>query len=66
MLILERWLREAGHRTVLGSPAHLSRGWRRPRVLGTAIDAAFRFYPAEWMPRLPNLAPGSGSARGSR
>jgi glutathionylspermidine synthase len=55
MLILERWLREAGHRTVLGSPAHLARGWRRPRVLGTAIDAAFRFYPAEWMPRLPNL-----------
>jgi glutathionylspermidine synthase len=56
MLILERWLREAGHRTVLGSPAHLARGWRRPRVLGTPIDAAFRFYPAEWMPRLPNLA----------
>jgi glutathionylspermidine synthase len=55
VLILERWLREAGHRTVLGSPAHLTRGWRRPRVLGQPIDAAFRFYPAEWMPRLPNL-----------
>lgn len=55
MLILERWLAEAGHRTVLGSPAHLRRGLRRPRVLGTPIDAAVRFYPAEWMPRLPNL-----------
>jgi glutathionylspermidine synthase len=55
MLILEKWLNEAGHPTVLGSPAHLTRGWRRPRVLGTPIDAAFRFYPAEWMPRLPNL-----------
>jgi glutathionylspermidine synthase len=56
MLILERWLAEAGHRTVLASPAHLERGWRGRRVLGTPIDAAFRFYPAEWMPRLPNLA----------
>lgn len=55
MLVLEDWLREAGHRTVLGSPAHLIRGLRRPRVLGTPIDAAVRFYPAEWMPRLPNL-----------
>ncbi|OGU29264.1 MAG: hypothetical protein A3K13_04450 [Gemmatimonadetes bacterium RIFCSPLOWO2_12_FULL_68_9] len=56
MLILERWLAEAGHRTVRASPAHLERGWRRPRVLGTPIDAAFRFYPGEWMPRLPNFA----------
>jgi hypothetical protein len=24
-------------------------------VLGTPIDAAFRFYPGEWMPRLPNF-----------
>jgi hypothetical protein len=56
MLVLERWLAEAGHRTVLGSPAHLRRGLRRPRVLGLPIDAAVRFYPAEWMPRLPNLS----------
>ncbi len=54
MLILEWWLREAGHRTVLGSPAHLG-GWRRPKVLGEPIEAAFRFYPGEWMARLPNL-----------
>jgi glutathionylspermidine synthase len=55
MLVVERWLAEAGHRTVLGSPAHLRRGLRRPRVLGLPVDAAFRFYPAEWMPRLPNF-----------
>lgn len=55
VLILERWLREAGHTTVLGSPAHLERRWRRPRILGTPIDAVFRFYPGEWMPALPNF-----------
>lgn len=56
MLILERWLREAGHATVLGSPAHLSRSfWGQLRVLDTPIQAAFRFYPGEWMPRLPNF-----------
>jgi glutathionylspermidine synthase len=55
MLVLDRWLREAGHHTVLGSPAHLRRGWRRPRILGEPVDAAFRYYPGEWMPRLPNL-----------
>jgi glutathionylspermidine synthase len=55
MLILERWLSEAGHPTVLGSPAHLKGGWRRPTVLGVPVDAAFRFYPGEWMPRLPNF-----------
>jgi glutathionylspermidine synthase len=58
MLILERWLAQVGHQTLLGSPAHLRAGWGglgRPRILGTAVDAAFRFYPAEWLPRLPNL-----------
>jgi len=55
MLMLERWLTGAGHRTVLGSVAHLTRGWRGPKVFGTPIDAAFRFYPGEWMPKLPNL-----------
>jgi glutathionylspermidine synthase len=56
VLILQRWLSEAGHPTVLGSPAHLHQGWwGRPRILGTPVDAAFRFYPGEWMPRLPNL-----------
>ena len=54
-LILEKWLAQAGHGTVLGSPAHLARGWRRPRVLGIGVDAAFRYYPGEWMPKLPNF-----------
>jgi glutathionylspermidine synthase len=55
VLALERWLVGAGHDTVLASPAHLTRGWKRPRILGEPVDAAFRFYPGEWMPRLPNL-----------
>jgi glutathionylspermidine synthase len=56
MLILERWLREAGHPTILGSPAHLEKGWWGLRVLGTRVEAAFRFFPGEWMPNLPNFA----------
>jgi glutathionylspermidine synthase len=57
MLILERWLEAEGHPVVLGSPAHLERRWLGgARVLGVPIDAAFRFYPGEWMPRLPNFA----------
>lgn len=55
MLILERWLEDDGHRTVLASPEHLRAGFRRPRVLGRPIDAAFRFFPGEWMARLPNI-----------
>ena len=58
MLVLEQWLRDAGHRTVLASPEHLEDGrfgLRGPRFLGEKVDAAFRFYPGEWMARLPNL-----------
>jgi glutathionylspermidine synthase len=55
MLILEKWLAEEGHRTLLASPEHLHARWRRPHVLGARIDAAFRFYPAEWMPKLENM-----------
>jgi glutathionylspermidine synthase len=58
MLILEKWLAGAGHRVVLGSPAHLRlrrRPGARPRILGEGVDAAFRFFPGEWMPRLPNF-----------
>ncbi|HET7707622.1 MAG TPA: glutathionylspermidine synthase family protein [Thermoanaerobaculia bacterium] len=55
MLILERWLQDEGHRTVLASPEHLTTRFGRPRILGTAIDAVFRFFPGEWMPRLPNI-----------
>lgn len=55
MLILERWLQDEGHRTVLASPEHLTARFGRPRILGNAIDAVFRFFPGEWMPRLPNI-----------
>jgi glutathionylspermidine synthase len=55
MLALESWLAAAGHQTVLCSPAHLERRWGRPAVMGTRVDAAFRFFPGEWMPRLPNF-----------
>ncbi len=55
MLILERWLQEEGHRTVLASPEHLTIRFGRPRILGTGVDAVFRFFPGEWMPRLPNI-----------
>jgi hypothetical protein len=54
--VLERWLRAAGHHTVLGSPAALTRAWGSTRLSGEAVDALFRFYPGEWMTRLPNLA----------
>jgi glutathionylspermidine synthase len=56
VLILERWLNETGHRTVLASPEHVRRRWLRTRALGVGVDAAFRFYPAEWMPLLPNMS----------
>lgn len=55
MLALEDWLAEAGHRTVLCSPEHLERRRGRPAVMGERVDAAFRFFPGEWMPRLPNF-----------
>lgn len=55
VLILEKWLLDAGHATVLGSPAHLAKRWRRPRILGVPVDAVFRYYPGEWMPKLPNF-----------
>lgn len=55
MLILERWLKGAGHQTILASPEHLRAGFLRARILGRGIDAAFRFFPGEWIPRLPNI-----------
>jgi glutathionylspermidine synthase len=57
MLILEDWLRSAGHETLLASPEHLeARTFGGPRFLGRRVDAAFRFFPGEWMAKLPNLA----------
>jgi glutathionylspermidine synthase len=55
MLILEKLLREAGQETVLASPAHLQGDWRgRARFFGKKFGAGFRFYPGEWMQKLPN------------
>jgi glutathionylspermidine synthase len=62
MLVLEDWLRGAGHETLLASPEHLEDGrfgglgFGGPRFLGRRVDAAFRFFPGEWMAQLPNLA----------
>ena len=62
MLVLEDWLRAEGHETVLASPEHLEGGrfggfrFGRPRFQGRGVDAAFRFFPGEWMAPLPNLA----------
>lgn len=61
MLVLEAWLNDEGQEAVLASPEHLEVGgigpWRfgRPRFLGRPVDAAFRFFPGEWMALLPNL-----------
>jgi hypothetical protein len=54
-LLIEDWLREAGHPTVRGSPAQLTRRWGRTLLDGQRIEAAFRYYPGEWFPRLPNF-----------
>jgi len=55
MLALERWLGAERHHTLLASPEHVARGWRHATVMREPVDAAFRFYPGEWMPRLPNF-----------
>jgi Glutathionylspermidine synthase preATP-grasp len=50
---LERALTQAGHATVMGSPAHLT--WRRgPLFRGRRVQGLFRFYPGEWMTLLPD------------
>lgn len=54
MLIVRKWLETEGHTTSLASPAHLTCGWRGPRIFGRRIHAAFRFYPAEWFQFLDN------------
>lgn len=56
MLALESWLLAAGHTTLLCSPEHLGGSWGRPTLMRERVDAAFRFFPGEWMPRLPNFA----------
>jgi hypothetical protein len=53
--VLARWLRAAGHDTVHGSPEHLRDHWNGPRLAGVPVQGIFRFYPAEWLPLLPNI-----------
>jgi glutathionylspermidine synthase len=53
--LLGDWLREAGHRVVLGSPANLSLDADgKPCLLGEAVDAIYRYFPGEWIGELPN------------
>ena len=54
--VLGRWLRDAGHRTVLATPSGLSVEDGVARVHSERVDALFRYYPAEWMHRLPNYS----------
>jgi glutathionylspermidine synthase len=51
--VLRRLLQERGVQTVAASPAHASFD-DRPRVLGQEVGGLFRFFPTEWLPRLPN------------
>jgi glutathionylspermidine synthase len=55
-VIIERWLREAGHPIAMGSPEALRCRWGRARVHDVPVEGAFRFYPGEWMADLPNAA----------
>lgn len=54
-LIIEDWLKAEGHPTHRGSPAQVRRRFGRVKLDGVPIEAAFRYYPGEWFPRLPNL-----------
>jgi glutathionylspermidine synthase len=55
MLLLESWLKKAGHGAALCAPDHLSHKRGRFRAGQEEIQAVFRFYPGEWMPLLRNL-----------
>ena len=52
--LVEDWLEQAGHDTVLGSPANLSMDDGQAHLFDTPIDAIFRYYPGEWLGELPN------------
>ncbi len=77
--LVESWLQEAGHDTVLGSPSNLTVDDGQVRVLETPVDALFRYYPGEWLvdlanfdawaqaaPRLPSMNPLSAVASHSK
>lgn len=52
--LVEDWLEQAGHDTVLGSPANLQVRDGRAHLFETPVDALFRYYPGEWLAELPN------------
>lgn len=53
--VLEKWLRESGHRTARAAPDHL-RCRRSGVYLGDRrVEGMFRFYPGEWLGLLRNL-----------
>lgn len=52
--LVERWLEDNGHTTVLGSPANLRVEDGQAFVFDTPVDAIFRYYPGEWLGDLPN------------
>jgi hypothetical protein len=53
--VYAKWLREAGHETVLASPDTVRWRWRRPEASGMPVDGLFRFYPGEWMVEIGDL-----------
>jgi glutathionylspermidine synthase len=52
--LVKEWLEQAGHTTVLGSPANLRVDGEQAYVFDTPVDAIFRYYPGEWLGDLPN------------
>lgn len=48
------WLEVAGHATVIGSPANLRWSEGEARLFDQPVDALFRYYPADWIPGLPD------------
>lgn len=53
--LLADLLEAGGAETILASPAHLRHGPEGTTVLGERVDGAYRFFPAEWFPSLPNV-----------
>ena len=53
--LVERWLEEAGHDTVIGSPANFRVEGDQGFVFDAPVDAIFRYYPGEWLADLPNV-----------
>ncbi len=53
--LVERWLQDEGHDTVIGAPSNLSMVDDQPHVLDSPVDAVFRYYPGEWLVNLPNF-----------